>query len=430
MTTPTTTATHAGELPEPGASTPDEDTTTEPGNELDGAVVLDQVQAAIRKYVILPSPEAMTAVVLWVAATHVVPFLGSAPRLVIRGPERRCGKSRLLDMLEALSWQPFMGINVSHASLSRTVHFAGAEPPTILMDEVDAMFGPKAGSENEDIRGMLNAGFQPGRTIPRYDAGTREVEHLRTFAMAALAGIGAMPDTIEDRAAVVRMRRRTGREKVAPYRLMRDRADLVTLSSVLHKWARSRRVQIGTPVASMPVEDRAADTWEPLIAVADAAGGDWPRLARHAAVVMNQEKEESIELSVQTRLLIDTRAAFEADDALPTHTLLERLKADEEAPWATFGPAGLTPRRLGLLLREFDITSRNVRLKKPDGTDYQVKGFRREDFEDSWARYCPTDEAEDEAGTAGEQGFPAMTRPNPSQPGETAGQGPLFPVGP
>ncbi|MCP2286831.1 Protein of unknown function (DUF3631) [Promicromonospora umidemergens] len=426
MTTPTTAAPMSGGTADSGASTPAEAATTEPSPALDGAVVLDQVQAAVRKYVILPSPEAMTAVVLWAAASHVVPFLGSAPRLVIRGPERRCGKSRLLDMLEALCWQAFMGVNVSHAALSRTVHFAGNEPPTIMIDEADAMFGPKAGSDNEDIRGILNAGFQPGRTVPRYDAGRQEVEHLRTFAMAALAGIGAMPDTIEDRAVVVKMRRRAKGEKVAPYRMTRDRADLITLSGVLHKWARSQRVTIGTPVVSMPVEDRAADTWEPLVAVADAAGGDWPRLARHAAVVMNQEKEESIELSVQTRLLIDTRAAFESDDALPTHTLLERLKADEEAPWATFGPTGLTPRRLGLLLREFDITSRNVRLKKSDGSDYQVKGFRREDFEDSWARYCPADEVEDDAGTAGGQGFAAMTRPNPSQPDETAGQAPLF----
>jgi len=427
VTTPTTNVAAPGESAEP-----DEATNAPNGATLDGSVVLDQVRAVIRKYVILPSPEAMTAVVLWAAATHVVPFLGSAPRMVIRGPERRCGKSRLLDMLEALCWQAFMGVNVSHAALSRTVHFAGNEPPTIMIDEADAMFGPKAGAENEDIRGILNAGFQPGRTVPRYDAGTREVEHLRTFAMAALAGIGAMPDTIEDRAVVIRMRRRAGREKVAPYRLTRDRADLITLSGVLHTWARSQRVKIGTPVIDLPVEDRAADTWEPLIAVADAAGGEWPQLARHAAVVMNQEKEESIEHSVQTRLLIDTRAAFEADAVLSTTALLNRLKSDEEAPWATYGPSGLTPRRLGLLLREFDITSRNIRIKRPDGSDTQVKGFRREDFEDSWARYCPADDepeaAADDPGTAGAQGFLGMTRPNPSQPDESAGQEPLSPA--
>ncbi|MFE7506542.1 DUF3631 domain-containing protein [Promicromonospora sp. NPDC057488] len=421
MSTPIAAPTTSGSNPDPDGTTPTLD-----GATLDGALVLDQVRAAIRKYVILPSPEAMTAVVLWAAATHVVPFLGSAPRLVIRGPERRCGKSRLLDMLEALCWQAFMGVNVSHAALSRTVHFAGNEPPTIMIDEADAMFGPKAGADNEDIRGILNAGFQPGRTVPRYDAGRQEVEHLRTFAMAALAGIGAMPDTIEDRAVVVRMRRRAGGEKVAPYRLTRDRADLITLSEVLHTWARSKRVKIGTPVESLPVEDRAADTWEPLIAVADAAGGEWPRLARHAAVVMNQEKEESIELSVQTRLLIDARAAFENDPQVSTAALLNRLKADEEAPWATYGPQGLTPRRLGLLLREFDISSKNIRIKGKDGSDVQVKGFRREDFEDSWARYCPPEGQADATGTAEAQGFPGMTRPNPSQPSEAAGQTPLF----
>ena len=188
----------------------------------DGAALLDQVRAALARYVILPDEHAMTGVVLWIAATHAVPAWAHATRLVIRAPEKRCGKSRLLQIIQALSHQPLMSINVSSSAMYRSIAMAENDPPTILMDEADTVFGPKAG-DNEDLRGLLNGGFDRDAFTLRYDAGIRKVEALSTFAMAALAGIGTMPDTIEDRAVVIRMRRRAPGESVAPYRMRRDR---------------------------------------------------------------------------------------------------------------------------------------------------------------------------------------------------------------
>ncbi|OLM28323.1 DNA primase [Pseudonocardia sp. Ae717_Ps2] len=78
----------------------------------------------------------------------------------------------------------------------------------MLVDEADTIFGPKADG-HEDLRGLLNAGHQRNRPAKRYDPHKNRVETISTFAMAALAGIGRMPDTIEDRAVVVQMRRRT-----------------------------------------------------------------------------------------------------------------------------------------------------------------------------------------------------------------------------
>ena len=150
---------------------------------------------------------------------------------------------------------------------------------------------PKAG-DNEDLRGLLNAGHQRGRPALRYDAGHGRWRRSQTFAMAALAGIGAMPDTIEDRAAVIRMRRRAPGEKVAPYRVGRDGPELDELRQRLNQWltaARRRRSRNATP--DMPLEDRAADTWEPMIAVADLAGGHWPRAARKAAVALTSDRD-------------------------------------------------------------------------------------------------------------------------------------------
>ncbi len=136
----------------------------------------------------------------------------------------------------------------------------------------------------------------------------------------------------------------------------------------------------------MPLEDRAADTWEPLIAVADLAGGDWPELARHAALVLTADRDQAASVSDRIRLLADCRTAFGDADALPTTTLIARLRSDPEAPWCDHGPDGITARRLGGMLGDYDIRSANIRFGEPIG---QVKGYYRADFTDAWARYCP-----------------------------------------
>ncbi|MEU4225988.1 DUF3631 domain-containing protein [Nonomuraea sp. NPDC026600] len=346
-----------------------------------GAALLDALLAALTRYVILPSPEAADAVVLWIAATHAQPAWAHAPRLVIRAPEKRCGKSRLLDVVEATSHEPFITVNSSSAAVYRSIT---DDPPTMLVDEADTIFGPKADG-NEDLRGLLNAGHQRNRPAKRYDANTGRVESIPTFAMAALAGIGAMPDTIEDRAVVIRMRRRAPGETVSPYRHRRDRPALRQLAADLRTWLRADLATLEQAEPEMPVEDRAADTWEPLIAVADHAAGHWPDRGRTAVLTLTADADANGQTSGRIRLLTDCRTAFRTDPALPTAALIERLKADPEAPWADYGPTGLTAMKLGVILREYDIRSANIRFT--DGT--QAKGYQRADFLDAWARYCP-----------------------------------------
>ncbi|GAA3226065.1 DUF3631 domain-containing protein [Actinocorallia longicatena] len=344
-----------------------------------GAELLDALHDALNKYVILPSVEAGHAVTLWIAATHAQPAWPHAPRLVIRGPEKRCGKSRLLDVVEATCHDPFITVNSSPAAVYRSIT---EDPPTMLVDEADTIFGPKADG-NEDLRGLLNAGHQRNRPAKRYNAETRSVESIPTFAMAALAGIGAMPDTIEDRAVVVKMRRRNRAEPVAPFRHRRDRPALRTVAQQLNDWLRADLDTLERAEPDMPVEDRAADTWEPLVAVADHAGGHWPDRARAAVLALTGETDEE-QMSPRLRLLTDCRKVFGDDTGLPTSLLLERLKADPEAPWATYGPNGLTAMKLGALLREYDIRSTTARFSNGQ----LLKGYLRADFTDAWSRYC------------------------------------------
>jgi hypothetical protein len=353
----------------------------------DGAALLAELHAALTRYVILPGPDATVAVALWIAATHAQAAWQHAPRLVIRAPEKRCGKSRLLDIIEATCHAPLMTVNASPAAVYRAI---GTDiPPTLLVDEADTIFGGKAAESNEDLRGLLNAGHQRNRPALRYDAATRSVEKIPTFGMAALAGIGAMPDTIEDRAVVIRMRRRAPGERIAPFRYRRDRPALTGIAAALAGWLGGAVPELERAEPAMPLEDRAADTWEPLIAVADLAGAAWPGQARAAALALTASHAATARVSDRIRLLADLRAVYTAlgdSEAATTADLLKALNADPEAPWSTAGPAGLTGKRLGDMLAEYDIRSATIRF--PVG---QAKGYLRADFADTWARYLPPD---------------------------------------
>jgi hypothetical protein len=385
---------------------------TQPHRTIEGTAILNRLHAVLTRYVVLPSAEAMDAVVLWIAASHAQPAWAHAPRLVIRAPEKRCGKSRLLDVVEGTCCNPLITVNASTAAVYRSI--GSDEPPTLLVDEADTIFGGKQAEANEELRGLLNAGHQRNRPTIRWDNARNRVEKISTFAMAALAGIGQMPDTIEDRAVVIRMRRRAPGETVAPYRHRRDGPALRQLANDLNVWLRGNLPNLERAEPVMPLEDRAADTWEPLIAVADLAGGDWPDRGRHAAELLTAERDGNSVSSDRIRLLTDCRTAFGTLDALPTTVLIDRLKADPEAPWAEYGGPGLNAMTLGKLLREYDITSGNIRFTADAARAYQLtstqaKGYQRADFADAWHRYC-TD-------LAGEPSQPSQPSPPSSTPG-------------
>ncbi|MFD8969294.1 DUF3631 domain-containing protein [Streptomyces sp. NPDC059568] len=364
------------------AAQPDPDVTA--GN---GAALLDQLRAAMARFVILPSEEALDAAVLWVAATHLQPSWQHAPRLAVVGPAKRCGKSRLLDILTETVHNPVITVNSTAAAVFRSIT---EEPPTLLVDEADTIFGtPKQAEKNEEMRGLLNAGHQRDRYVLRVVGNDHTPHRFHTFAMAALAGIGDLPDTIMDRSVVIRMRRRAEGERVSPYRTKRDSPALHELRARLARWSAPLTDQALLLEPAMPVEDRAADTWEPLVIVADLAGGPWPDRARHAcARMVIAEAEAEQDNPSNARILADIRRIFHAkgeQEHLSTDDILYALNSDPEAPWAEHGRGGLTPRGLGAMLREYGISSGNVRVG-----DIQRKGYTRGKFTDAWKRYCPT----------------------------------------
>ncbi|MGW7165298.1 DUF3631 domain-containing protein [Streptomyces sp. NPDC054884] len=387
---------HTGEAPasandgEPDAASADrpaEEAVPDP-EPTAGAALLDELRAETAKFVILPSPQALDAVTLWVAATHLQPAWQHAPRLAVVGPAKRCGKSRLLDVLTETVHEPMLTINTTPAAVFRSIT---EEPPTLLVDEADTIFGtPKQAEKNEEMRGLLNAGHQRNRYVTRVVGNDHTPHRFATFAMAALAGIGDLPDTIMDRSVVVRMRRRAEGEHVKPFRSRRDIPGLHDLRDRIAAWSRPLLDEAADLEPDMPVEDRAADTWEPLIIVADLAAGSWPRRAREAcAGMVAAEVEAEEDQPGEARILADIRRVFVAQreiDSLSTDELLHQLRQNVESPWAEWGRSGLSARELAAMLRRYDIKPGNVRLA--DGT--QRKGYMRNKFLDAWRRYCPT----------------------------------------
>ena len=184
--------------------------------------------------------------------------------------------------------RPVEAVNVTPAYLFRKVADEAGRP-TILFDEVDTVFGPKA-KDNEEIRGLLNAGHRRGAVAGRCVVRGKlvETEEIPAYCAVALAGLGGLPDTILSRCVVVRMRRRAPGEMVEPFRRRVNGPDGDELRDRLARWAETAVTPAINryPVIPPSINDRDADVWEPLLAVADAAGGDWPQRARVAAVAL------------------------------------------------------------------------------------------------------------------------------------------------
>ena len=149
----------------------------------------------------------------------------------------------------------------------------------------------------------------------------------------------------------------------------------------------SKTIANANPVIPSSLNDREQDNWEPLLAIAEAAGGHWPETARHAAVVLSQNGEEQSSNAI--KLLSDIRQIFSKieNERISTVELIEALCSDEERPWSTFKQgAKITARQVANMLHGFDIKSKSIRIY-----GRVIKGYELQDFEDSFQRYLVSD---------------------------------------
>jgi hypothetical protein len=353
----------------------------------EGARLLDDIYDFIGRFVVYPSKAAQAAHALWIAHTHLMECWDSTPRIAFLSPEPGSGKSRALEVSELLVPNAILTANATPAYVFRKVGESGDALPTILYDEIDTVFGPHANEKSEEIRGLINAGHRrdakAGRCVIK---GNRiETEEIPAYCAIAMAGLNDLPDTIRTRSIVIRMRKRAANETVEPFRRRVHEKGGLALQGRIAVWAESVASDLNNAWPEMPPEirDRDADVWEPLFAIANAAGGHWPETVRVTSVTLvTSARVMTPTLGVQ--LLIDMKRVFGEDEKLTTATILPRLANIPESAWANIKGKPLDDRGLATRLKKYEIVPKVIKI---DGVT--ARGYKKEDFHDAWQRYVP-----------------------------------------
>jgi hypothetical protein len=393
----------------------------------DGCEILHRISMYTRRFV-AQSASQTTVVTLWIAHTHAFDAADFTPYLSISSPEKQSGKTRLLEVMRPLVRNPWLTGRVTAAVLVRKID---AECPVLLLDESDAAFSGEK-EYAEALRGVLDTGHRRGGAASccvgqGANIGYRD---FSTFCPKAIAGIGKLPDTVANRSIPIRLKRAKLRavERFREREVEREASDL---RARLAAWCDPSIEKLRTARPAIPPElsDRQADVCEPLLAIADLAGGGWPEAARKALVELCS-KAQTEDDSVGVQLLTDIRAVFyPVEDNGDRFTEVERiassdlvkdLAAMEGRPWAEFGKMAkpITPNQVAKLLGRYEIWPKTMRLS--DGR--RLKGYEWDQFTELWELYLPP--ARDPLSAPAVKHLvtlPGAEQDSPSEPGNAEG---------
>lgn len=346
---------------------------------VDGFEMLNAITAKILCYMAMPFDLALTAA-LWAIFTHLHDTFWISPILAITSPEKRCGKTQLLTLLQGLTTRPLPSANLTPASLFRVVEVF---KPTLLIDEADTFIR----KDDDGLRGILNSGhLRASAQIVRTVGEDHEPRLFSTWAPKAIACIRQLPDTLEDRSIILRLRRRAPGDTITDFPSDRIHGELEPLRRQIARWALDNKEGLRYPDVPDGLNDRARDNWKPLLAIADLIGQGTGALARKAALTFSggtSEERPNSEL-----LLGDIRDLFDSKhtDRLKSEDIIEALVVMEEKPWPEWGRTKrpMTKVAMARQLKRFGIKPKMIRIG-----DKTVRGYDRKWFEDAFARYIP-----------------------------------------
>jgi putative DNA primase/helicase len=345
-----------------------------------GSELLDEIAAALERYVVM-AKQACHSIALWVLHTYLLDIFMISPRLAVRSPVKRCGKTTLLDVLNYLVLKALPTANVSPAAVFRVVE---AYRPCLLVDEADTFL-----AASDELRGVLNSGHRRGGSVLRTVGDDHEPRSFATYAAVAIAIIGELPDTLADRSVTIDLKRKLASEAAESFRIDRVGA-LTVLTRKAARWVADNAERIAAIEPSMPasVHSRVADNWRPLLSIAEAAGGDWPKRARDAATqAASDEATSTIEM-----LLSDIRDIFTKhpkDDRLASSSLIAALVDVEGRPWAEMGKARRPLNQNGLAkrLKPLGIAPEVIRIG-----EFTARGYMLAPFQEAFKRYLVPEE--------------------------------------
>jgi len=359
------------------------------------ADLLAAVEQLLGRFVVFQSDADVVACTLWVAHTYTIDAVEVTPYLYVHSVEPQSGKSRLLEVLEVTACRAWFVVGASEAAIFRKI---AGEKPSLLLDEVDTIFKKRGDSSAEGLRAILNAGYRRGAMVPRVIAKSPDspLAEFPTFCAKAFAGLGLLPQTVRTRSIHIALKKRKATETVAKFKQRTVKAATAPLREGLATWAAAALPDLARAVPVLPdaLRDRAEELWEPLVAIADLAGGEWPARARAAALDLQDGGAGAASRRVELLAAIkDIFTTTKTTDQIFTVELLAALVDRDGEPWAeawgpdleqkpprTQGPAT----KLASLLRPLGIKSGTIR-----AGDVTGKGYKVPDFADAFERYLP-----------------------------------------
>jgi hypothetical protein len=337
----------------------------------------DDVVDLIKRHCVL-TPEEIDAIALWVTASYLINSFRVFPKLALISPEKRCGKSTTMEVIQSVAKD---GIHLSSISSAGIYRVTQQGQPPLLIDEADTFV--KEGSP--DLVGIINSSHsKKGSTVIRCVGDDHRTKKFNTWMPMVFASIGALSDTVMDRSIVINLRRKKRGEQVT--RVPVDLEDQqLPLRDILTSWCDAHEGSIKSSRTVVPdlSNDRAQDNWFPLYAVAEAFENDWPKRCEAAYRVLTTHAE----LELPTMLLTKISGYFSSTGTtrISSSELVAELCKDETGPWQECNHGRrVTQNQVARLLKNYGITPSSMRFGEPVN-----RGYKRTDFIDAFERYLP-----------------------------------------
>ena len=353
---------------------------------VDAVSVLEEYSAKICRYVVC-QPHHLTASVLWGAHTWLYDFNIPihSPMLAATSAEPDSGKTTLIVVVVRACPRLSLNAEITGANVYR---FVDAHKPTMAIDEADDLFVRKS-----DLKHVMNVGWTRGFKIPRQVRinGIWQTVHFDPFCPKAIALLGRnLPPQTRTRCIELRMLPKRQDEVVEEFNQLDD-PEFAILRRKLARFAADNVATLkdAKPFIPSGLNNRAAANWRLLLAIAELAGGDWPRRAREAAERLSRNRRQP---SDGVKLLIAIKRMFLSSGAkvLASKTIVAELIKDPTDIWVEYNHGGpITQRQVAHLLSAYDIEPDTVH---PTGRSWDSpRGYKLEQFEDIFARFVPDD---------------------------------------
>ena len=335
----------------------------------------------LSRHIVFENETHPDAIALWIVGTYLMDDWILYPKLYIHSPERECGKTSLLCMIEAFACNARMAASITPSAFNRIIE---SECPTLLIDEADRTL-----RGNEELNGIINAGHTKRTAIrilsePTPDGKWKSVE-MSLWAPQVFAGIGTQADTLLSRSIKISMRRKMVSEKVAaaPLDYFEKQEDL---RKSIKSWANQEGKSVAALDVSIPgiASDRVLDNWKPLFQIAASLQDDWPDQVLAAFNELEVNNKESNPLSEGTELLTDIRLLIESHKSteIPAAELLSYLVMKQDSEWFQHNYSGkpITQKWLSRMLQGYGVYTERRR----HANVYEVGKLQ-----EAFARYLP-----------------------------------------